>query len=97
MSEIAPNSFGNKLQLKVALVNDYRARQPFSLKTRHGIAIVLAFYGDNEEVSEFMQAASHTTRAYIVNANGLIGFLAPSIIEILKKAVVDKELGEVTK
>ena len=42
-----------------------------ALKTRHGIATVFAFYGDNEEVSEFMQAASHSTRAYFMNAKRL--------------------------
>ena len=37
------------------------------------LAIAFSFSGDSEEVGEFMQKASHKTRSYYVNANGLKG------------------------
>ena len=48
---------------------------PFALKTRYGIAIVFAFWDDDEEVKRLMQKASHKTRAYYINANGFNGFI----------------------
>lgn len=59
------------------------------------MAVVLSFYGDSEKVDEFMQKASHRTRAYHVNANLLKGFLVLSIITILKRAEARQELDKV--
>ena len=42
------------LILKVPLVDEYRAGQPFTLKPRLAIALVFGFMDDSEEVSEFM-------------------------------------------
>ena len=72
--------------------------QPFELKTRHGIALVFAYWGGTVKTGDFMQKASHATRAYYVNANGLKGFVTqPGIIAILKKAEAEGRLDEITK
>ena len=85
MVEPADMSFESKVKVKVPIVDDYRKEQPFAMNSRHGIAIVFAFYGDSDQVGEFMQKASNKTRAYYINANGLQGFVVPySIIALLK-------------
>merc|ERR1719266_513850 len=84
--------------MKVPIKTNHLQGQPFALKSRLGIAFVLAFYGDREEVSEFMQKASHRTRSYYINANGLKGFIAAfSIINDVIKADSNGDLEEVTK
>ena len=40
--------------MRVAIKNEYLAGQPFKLKSRHGIALLFAFWGDSDEVGEFM-------------------------------------------
>ena len=40
------------------------------------MAVVLSFYGYQEPVVNLLQKISHSTRAYIWNADGLPGFLA---------------------
>ena len=57
---------------------------PFgAIKARGPVAIVMSFYGNNEVVTGLMQTLSHKTRAYIVNAKGLKGFLKAGLISIL--------------
>ena len=71
---------------------------PFALKSRNGVAITFSFFGDSTEVCDFMRQASHKTRAYIVNAKGLPGFLVkPTIIETLRVAENAGKLDHVTK
>ena len=86
------------MQVKVPLVDEYRAGLPFALKSRIGIALVFGLMGDCDEVSTFMQKASKKTRSYYVNANALRGFLAPiSIIKCIKRAMEQNQITEVTK
>ena len=40
------------------------------------MAVVLSFFGYQEKVVNLFQKLSHSTRAYIWNAEGLPGFLA---------------------
>ena len=68
-------TYESRLSLNVKIKNAHRSGLPFSLKSRNGVAIVFSFYGDSEKVGIFMQKASHKTRAYYVNANGLKGFI----------------------
>ena len=82
----------------VPIRDEYLTGLPFSLKTRHGVAIVFSYYGDSEDVLEFMSKCSHTTRAYFKNADRLKGFLIHSIaIRELRKAEANGDLVEVTK
>ena len=63
---------------------------PFTLNTRIGLAKVFSYYGFIEDFAEFMQKASHTTRSYYVNANGLQGFLMPYSIDLdLKRTNIE--------
>ena len=48
----------------------------FGLKARLPIGIILGLAGNRREVMPIMQTLSHTTRAYIINANGLTPFIA---------------------
>ena len=54
MSDSTKDTFESRLITKVAIVDAYRAGQPFTLKTRRGLANIFAFYGDCEKVSVFM-------------------------------------------
>ena len=47
----------------------------FGLEARPPIGIVLGFFGYQHQVMKLMQCLSHGTRAYIVNADGLPGFV----------------------
>ena len=47
----------------------------FGLKARLPIGLILGLAGIRREVMPIMQTLSHTTRAYIINANFLPGFL----------------------
>ena len=59
----------------------------FGLEARPPIGIVLGFYGYQPQVMKLMQCLSHGTRAYIVNADGLPGFvLELDIIRFLREA-----------
>ena len=91
MVEEAKQDFESKIDVKVPLVELYLSGMPFALKSRRGVAIVLSFFGDVDEVGELMQKSSHETRAYFVNANGLKGFIKSVIVTFLRKA---EEKGE---
>ena len=43
-----------------------------------------------------MQKASKKTRSYFANANGLKGFLAPSIIKFIKEGMEEIQFPKVT-
>jgi len=47
---------------------------------------MLGFLGDSDEILNLMQRLSHSTRAYLVNAKGLKGFLVLGITAIFKEA-----------
>lgn len=58
----------------------------FGVKSRLANALILRFVSyREEEVYALMQTISHSTRAFIVNSNGLPGFLLPfNIVNHLK-------------
>ena len=73
--------------IKVRIKNDLRRGLIFGIKARLPIGIILSFAGYRHEVMPLLQKLSHGTRAYIVNADGLPGFLIEnSLIEILQDA-----------
>ena len=68
-----------KEELKKGLIFGFRARLP--------IGIILGFVAIRHQVIPLMQTLSHATRAYIVNADGLPGFVNDfDIIKYLKEA-----------
>ena len=62
--------------IKVKLKEDYKKCLIFDLDSRLPIGIILGFLGYRHEVMPFLQRASHKTRAFIINANGLPGFIS---------------------
>ena len=55
---------------------------------------MLSFIGFRHEVLRLLQVLSQSTRAYIVNAEGLPGFLVEfNIMEILQKAKAKSQPG----
>ena len=61
--------------IKVQIREELKKGLIFGLQARLPIGIILGFTGFRYEVYQIMQTLSHSTRAYIVNANGLNGFL----------------------
>ena len=60
------------------------------MSARPPIGHIMGYYGYSDEVMQLMRTLSHATRAFIINANGLRGFVIQvSLIRILKDA--DKE------
>ena len=48
--------------------------------------MILSFSGHRHQVMPLMQNLSHTTRAFIINANTLPGFIQSDIFRLLKQA-----------
>ena len=79
-----------KEELKKGLILGLKARLP--------IGIISKFVGHRHKVMTLMQTLSHTTRAYITNAEGLPGFLVPiDIIKLLNDADKVGQLEHVKK
>ena len=62
-----------KEELKSSLIFGFAARLP--------IAMILSYLAYRDVVISKLQKLSHSTRAYIVNAEGLPGFLVLDIIK----------------
>ena len=64
--------------IKVPIKDELRKNLIFQIHARPPIGIILGFVGYSYDVIPLMQVLSHGTRAFIVNAKGLPGFvLAP--------------------
>ena len=73
--------------IKVPIRDDLKSNLIFGLEARPPISIILGFVDYRHQVIPLMQGLSHGTRAYIVNADGLPGFVIPfDIIRYLKIA-----------
>ena len=60
---------------RVKIREDLKKGLIFGLEARQPIGIILGFVGYAHQVMPLMQLLSHGTRAYIVNAEGLRGFV----------------------
>ena len=70
----------------------------FGFKSRLVIAKLLSFIGWRQQVLPLMQTISHGTRAYIVNAEGLPGFVPElNFMQFLKDAEKKGHLEQVRK
>ena len=64
--------------VKLELRKELRHLLPFPyILSRLPTALILQFYGLRSEVCQILQVLSHTSRAYIVNEDGLKGFIKP--------------------
>ena len=61
--------------IRVSIKDELKKSLVFGLQARPPIGIMLGFFGFSSEVYELMQTLSHGTRAYLLNADGLRGFL----------------------
>ena len=61
--------------IKEPIKDELRKNLIFGLQARPPIGIILGFVGYRNQVIPLMQVLSHSTRAFIVNANGLPGFV----------------------
>ena len=64
-----------KFEHKVDIKNELRKVLIFGFESKLSIANVLMFFGYDVQVMSMMQKLSHSTRAFIYNANYLPGFL----------------------
>ena len=84
--------------IKVQIKEDLKRGLIFGLRARPSIGIVLGFAGYENQVTHLMKTLSHQTRAYIVNADGLPGFLQElNIAQILSNADKNGLLEEAKK
>ena len=75
-----------EFDIKVQIKDELKKGLIFGLKARPTIGITLSFVGYRDEVMPLMQTLSHATRAFIVNANGLPGFVVQfDIVKHLKE------------
>ena len=78
--------------IKTPIKDELRKGLILGLNTRLPIGIVLGFAGYRDQVFPLLQTLSHATRAFIINAEGLPGFvIAFDTMEPLKEA--EKALG----
>ena len=79
--------------VKVQIKEDLKKCLILNLRSRLAIGVVLGFVGWRHEVIPILQSLSHSTRAYIINANGLTGFLlSMNLIQFLQEADQDGKL-----
>ena len=60
---------------KVPIKEELKKSLIFGLESRLPIGIILGFVGYRHTVIALMQTISHGTRAFIINANALPGFI----------------------
>ena len=73
--------------IQVSIKDELKKNLIFGIEARLPIGIILGFYGFRHQVMQLMQCLSHGTRAYIVNADGLPGFVLKfDIIPFLREA-----------
>ena len=73
--------------IKVSIQEKLKKGLIFGFKARLPIAVLLQFLGYRHEVMPLLQRISHGTRAYIINADSLLGFVMElNIINLLKEA-----------
>ena len=73
-----------KFDIKIPIKKKLKKGLIFGIRARPPIGILLSFLGFCDEVMPILQVLSHSTRAFIINANGLPGFIVQrGIINIL--------------
>ena len=65
-----------KWQIQVPIKDNFKHKNPFEkLQSKIATAIILSFFGNRIRVCHLNQRLSHTSRAYIVQQEGLRGFV----------------------
>ena len=80
-------SICKEFEIKVTIKEELKKSLIFGLPARLPAAVILGFLGWRHEVMAIMQNLSHQTRAYICNADALLGFVDQiDILKVLKDA-----------
>ena len=61
--------------LKVEIKEDLKKGLIFGIKSRPAIGSILSFSGYKHQIMPQLQKISHSERAFLLNANGLPGFI----------------------
>ena len=86
------------IDVKVQIKQELKRNLIFGIQSRPAIGMILSFFGFSHEVFELMQTLSHSTRAFIFNAERLNGFLVKlDICQILHDAYESGELEQAEK
>ena len=86
------------IDVKVPIKEELKKNLIFGIQSRPAIGMILSFFGYSYEVFELMQTLSHSTRAFIFNAERLNGFLVKlDIFQILHDAYESGELEQAEK
>jgi hypothetical protein len=86
------------IDVKVQIKWELKRNLIFGIQSRPAIGMILSFFGFSHEVFELMQTLSHSTRAFIYNAERLNGFLVKlDICQILHDAYESGELKQAIK
>ena len=90
--------FAETQDVKGEIKEDLQKGLILNLQSRLAIGVVLGFVGWRHEVIPILQTLSHSTRAYIINANGLTGFLLSiDLMRFLQEADQDGKLESAKK
>ena len=87
-----------RLEVRVPLKEELKKCLLFGL-SRLSVAMILGYLGHRHEVMPIMQTICHSTRAYMVNAKCMPGFVMrlPQVLKIYKNADSAGELKEAAK
>jgi hypothetical protein len=86
------------IDVKVQIKQELKRNLIFGIQSRPAIGMIFSFFGFSHEVLELMQTLSHSTRAFIFNAERLNGFLVKlDICQILHDAYESGELEQAEK
>ena len=95
---IIDKSMNELFDIKTPIKDELLKGLIFGLEARLPIGVILGFIGYRDQVLPLLQTLSHATRAYIINAEGLPGFvIAFDIMEPLKEADQARKFDRVKK
>ena len=84
--------------IKTPIKNELLKGLIFGLESRLPIGIIIGFVGYRDHVLPLLQTLSHATRAYLINAEGLPGFVKTfDIMKPLKEANKARWLNDARK
>ena len=78
--------------IKAPIVDELKRGLVLGLQARLPIGSILSFAGYHHQIMPLMQTLSHSTRAYIINADGLRGFVL--VFDIMNFLKVEDEASQ---
>ena len=95
-SKIGSKFEEQKWDIKVPIKQNMRHGQAFNpvIQSNHATALILSYVDFKDEVCSLLQSINHQSRAFIVNSNGLPGFLLLSWKPIVVKLPISERQNE---